>query len=200
MIALAVMLLAAAMGGWLAIGGASPDVRSYARFACVLYAALAAAGATGVQLALSVTLIVSASAPVFLALAVRLSFRGPVMPLLVGAILSIACVAGITAAATGLAMLAFAPLLFSVVAMIAFSLRQLRNLRAQALQTIAASCALLAGASAFTAGGVRAMPALFLFSAAGLLGILLALAPRSDVVVEQERVADVRAGAIRQPR
>jgi hypothetical protein len=158
------------------------------------------ASVAGLQLALSVTLIVSACAPVFLAFATRFAFRGPVRPLGIGAILIAASVAGITAAATGFAMLAFAPLLLSVIAMIAISLRRFGDLRAQAVQTIAASCALLAGASAFAAGGVCAEPALFLFSAAGLLGITLALAPRSNVVVEQESAPDLRGAAIRQPR
>jgi len=200
MIALAVMLLAAAMAGWLAVAGASWDVRTYLRFACVLYAALAIASVAGLSLAWSVTLIVSASAPVFLALATRFAFRGPVTPLLIATVLIPASLAGILAAATGVAMLAFAPLLLSVIAIIAISLRRVGDLRAQVIQVIAGACALLAGASAFAAGGVRAEPALFLFSAAGLLGISLALAPRSHVIVEQESAPDLRAMAIRQPR
>jgi hypothetical protein len=103
-------------------------------------------------------------------------------------------------AATGMALLAFAPLLLCVNAMIAIGLRGFSDRPAQAVQLIAAACALLAGASAFAAGGVRAEPALLLFSAAGLLGISLALAPRSNAVVEQERASDLRAAAIRQAR
>jgi hypothetical protein len=200
MIALAIMLLAAAIAGWLAVADALRDVRNYARFACVLYAALAFAGAAGLQLALSVTLIVSASAPVFLALAAHFAFRRPVAPLPAAAILIVACVAGLAAAVSGMAMLAFAPLLLSVIAMIATGLRRFGDLRAQAIQLIAASCALLAGASAFVAGGAPAEPALFLFSAAGLLGISLAVVPRSNAIVEQECAPDLRGVAIREPR
>jgi hypothetical protein len=200
MIALAVMLLAAALAGWLAVANAAWDVRAYARFACALYAALAVASAVSAQLTLSVTLIVSACAPVFLAFAIRFAFRGLVSPYLIASVLIAACIVGIGAAATGVAMLAFAPLLVSILAMIAMSLRRIDDLRARAIQAIAASCALLAGASAFAAGGVSAEPALFLFSAAGLLGLSLALAPRSHAVVDQERAPDLRAVAVRRPR
>jgi hypothetical protein len=200
MIALAFMLLAAAVAGWLAVAGASWSTRTYARFACAFYAALAVTSFTAWQLALSVTLIVSASAPAFLALASRFAFRGPVAPAFVAAILIAACVAGIAAAATGIALLAFAPLLFSIVAMIAISLRCFRDQRARAIQLIAASCSLLAGASALAAGGAQAEPALFLFSAAGLLGISLALAPRSSLVVEQKGAHDLRTAPIGQAR
>jgi len=199
-IALATMLLAAAIAGWLAVSGAQSDVRNYVRFACMLYAALAASSTVGAQFALSVTLIVSACAPVFLACAVRFAFHGPVTSLWITPLLVAACVAGIVAAATGIALLAFAPLLFSVLAIIAVSLRRFGDLRAKVVQAIAASCALLAGASAFAAGGVRAEPALILFSAAGLLGLSLALAPRSGAVVVQERAPDLRGVAVRQPR
>lgn len=200
MIALAVMLLAAAVAGWLAVAGAPLETRAYARFACMLYAALAVSGAAELQLALSVTLIVSASAPMLLAFAVRFAFRGPVVSPLTIAVLVAVCGSGIVAAATGIALLAFAPLFVSVLTMIAISLRRFGDLRARAIQTIAAACAILAGASAFVAGGARAEPALFLFSAAGLLGLCLALAPRSEIAVEQERASDLRAMPIRQPR
>lgn len=200
MIALAIMLVAATLAGWLAVAEASWSTRAYVRFACVLYAALAVASAVGAQIALSVTLIVSALAPVFLALAARFAFRGPFASSLIAAMLVIACVAGIMAAATGVVTLAFAPLLLSVIAMIATGLHRFVDLRAQAIQMIAGSCALLAGASVFTAGGVRAEPALLLFSAAGLLGISLALAPRLNAVVEQERAPDLRTAAIGPPR
>jgi hypothetical protein len=200
MIALAVMLFAAALAGWLAVTGAAGEARAYSRFACVLYAALASASMAGPQVALSVTLIISAVAPVLLALSLRFSFRGAVAVRLVATILAAVSVAGIAAAATGIAILAFAPLLFSVIAMIAMSLRGFSDGRGRAMQTIAGACALLAGASAFAAGGVGAEPALLLFSAAGLLGLCLALAPRSGVAVEQEGPSDLRAVAIRKTR
>ncbi len=200
MIALAAMLSAAAIAGWLSVADSSWDVRAYVRFACVLYAALAVAGVSGPPLALSVTLIVCACAPACLAFAVRFALRGSVAPLLIASVLGAVSVAGIMAAATGIAVLAFAPLLFSALAMIAMSLRRIGDRRAQAIQAIAAACALLAGASAFAAGGVRAEPALFLFSAAGLLGFALALAPRSHPIVEQERATGLRAVSIRAPR
>ncbi len=200
MIALAIMLFAAAVAGWLAVTDSPAETRAYARLACVLYAALAASGAAGPQLALSVALIVSASAPVLLAFAVRFAFRGPIAAPLIAAMLVVTSVAGMTAAATGIALLAFAPLLVSVLAMIAIGLRRFSDMRARAIQTIAAACAILAGASALAAGGASAEPALFLFSAAGLLGVCLALAPRSDVAVEHERSHDLRAVTVSPPR
>ncbi len=200
MIALAVMVAAAAIAGWLSIADASREVRVYVRFACVLYAALAVASMGGAPLQLSVTLIVCACAPTCLAVAVRFAFRGPVAASAIAFVLGTACVAGMVAAGTGIAVLAFAPLVGSVLSMIAMSLRRIADLRAQVIQAIAAACALLAGASAFAAGGVRAEPALFLFSAAGLLGAALALAPRSRNVVEQERVSGLSTLAIRAPR
>jgi hypothetical protein len=113
----------------------------------------------------------------------------------------VGCVAGVAAAASSVAVLSFAPLSISVLAMIAISLRCFRDRRASAIQIIAAAIALLAGASAFAAGGKAAQPALLLFSAAGLLGIALALAPRSsDAVVEQKSAPDLRAGTIRPAR
>jgi hypothetical protein len=200
MMALAVMLLAASIAGWIAVTDVPPAARAYARFACMLYAALAAACAIGMQLAGAVTLIVSACAPVLLAIAQRIVFRGPVAASIAASMLTAACIAGMIAAATGIAVLGFAPLLLCVLVMIAISLRRFGDLRAAAIQTIASAIALLAGASAFAAGGEAAQPALILFSAAGLLGIALALAPRSDGVVEQKSAPDLRAGTIHQSR
>jgi hypothetical protein len=201
MTALAVMLLAASIAGWIAVTDAPSAARAYVRFACVLYAALAAASAIGAQLAGAVTLIVSACAPMLLAIAHRTVFRGPVATSLAASLLMVGCVAGVAAAASSVAVLSFAPLSISVLAMIAISLRCFRDRRASAIQIIAAAIALLAGASAFAAGGKAAQPALLLFSAAGLLGIALALAPRSsDAVVEQKSAPDLRAGTIRPAR
>jgi hypothetical protein len=197
MTALAVMLLAASIAGWIAVTDVPPDARAYVRFACVLYAALAAASAIGAQLAGAVTLIVSACAPVLLAIAHRIVFRAPVAASIAASVLMFGCIAGMTAAATNITALSFAPLSVSVLVIIANSLRDFSDGRRPAIQAIASATALLAGASAFAAGGEAAM---MLFSAAGLLGIALALAPRSDAVVEQKSARDLRTGTIRPAR
>jgi hypothetical protein len=200
MTALAVMLLAASIAGWIAVADGPPAARAYVRFACVLYAALAAASAIGAQLAGAVTLIVSACAPVLLAIAHRIVFRAPVAASIAASVLVVGCIAGMTAAATNIAVLSFAPLSVSVLVIIANSLRDFSDRRGPAIQAIASAAALLAGASAFAAGGEAAQPALILFSAAGLLGIALALAPRSDAAIEQKGAPDLHAGTIRPAR
>ncbi len=103
--ALAVMLLAASVAGWIAVTDVPPVTRAYVRFACVLYAALAAASAIGAQLAGAVTLIVSACAPVLLAIAHRIVFRAPVAAPIAASVLLMGCIAGMAAAAANIAVL-----------------------------------------------------------------------------------------------
>jgi hypothetical protein len=149
MIAFALMLFFACVAAWIV----SPS--AYVRFAGLLYAALAAACAIERHLADSVALIVCAVAPVSLALALMRPSRARFAP-------GVACVAGIAAAATGIAVLALAPLLIAAAA-IAFA-------RRRSPQALAVSLALVAGAASYLSGS---LPALMAFSSVGLLGAAL---------------------------
>lgn len=130
--------------------------RAYLRFACALLAALGAAAAWNGALAVSVALVVCATAPAMLAMAAR-----PVAPVLV---MGTAAGLGLAAAVTGIAVLALAPLLFSALALIVA--------RGASPKMWAASLALAAGALCFAFGD---LPALMAFLSAAVLGIALAL-------------------------
>ena len=200
MILLAVMLLSASLAGWLILTDAAPAVRNFARFACVLYAALASASAVDPRLSDSVTLIVAAVAPVLLALAMRASDSGSISSAPATLALTLCTISGMVAAATGMAVFAFAPLTVALLAIIALNLAEFSEHRSQSLEAMASAIAMLAGASVFLVGGDAALTGFMLLHAAGLLGIALALAPRSDAVVEQERPPDLRRATIRDPR
>jgi hypothetical protein len=198
MIAFAVMLLAAAVSGWSLVAAMPPLARAYARFACVLYAALAAAIAVDARLAYSVALIVSAVAPALLALAIANVLRKPIATAFASLVMAAFCIAGMAAAVTGIAALAFGPLLLSIVAMIALTLQEWRIDRLATIQSIASAGALLAGASAFVDGSMVGFCA---FAAAGLLGAALSMTRRSDVVVEEDGERNPRStNAIRSLR
>jgi hypothetical protein len=201
MIAFAAMLLAACCAGWIMVAGISPAARAYARFAFSLYAALALAAGIDSRLADSVALIVSAVAPLLFVLALADVVKRPIASAFASLALGTACLAGMIAAATGVAALALGPLLLSVVAMIAVVLRDWRSDRSATIQAAVSAGALLAGASAFAAGGSLARATLCAFTSAGLLGAALAMNRRSHGVVEQMRPHGLRdAGAIRDRR
>ncbi len=149
MTAFALMLFFACIAVWIV----SPS--AYVRFAAALYAALAAACAVEPHLAGSVALIVCAVAPVLLALALMRPGSARFAP-------AFACIAGLAAAATGIAVLAFAPLLIASVA--------IAVARRRSPQAVAVSLALVAGAASYLAGS---LPALVAFSSVGLLGAAL---------------------------
>lgn len=200
MILLAVMLFSASVAGWLAATDASAAVRNYVRFACVLYAALAVSAAVDPRLSDSVTLIVAAVAPALLAVAVRASVSGSISTSVAISALALSTICGMIAAVTGLAVFAFAPLTTAVLAIIAMNLARFSERRVQALQSMASAIAMMAGASVFMVGAPAARTGFMLLHAAGLLGIALALAPRSETIVEEKRVPDLRSAAIRGPR
>jgi hypothetical protein len=149
MIAFALMLFFACVAAWIV----SPN--AYVRFAGALYAALAAACAVERQLAESVALIVCAVAPVSLGLALLRPSGVRFAP-------GFACIAGLAAAATGIAVLAFAPLLIASLA--------IAVARRRSMQAIAVSLALIATAASYLAGS---LPALMAFASVGLLGAAL---------------------------
>ncbi|HVV65823.1 MAG TPA: hypothetical protein VHC42_10160 [Rhizomicrobium sp.] len=187
MSAFALTLAAAAVAGWIVLSGARAASRAYGRMACALVAALAAAWGIDPRLAQSVTLIVSAVAPVLIAAAALARFRRPPAPAAASLALALAAAAGILSSASGVTALAFAPFLIATLAAIAAALRALRRDPAVAIQFIGACCALLAAASAFLAHGPSAEPSLLLFYAVGVLGSALSLARRSAALVDQPR-------------
>ena len=192
MIAFAAMLLAACCAGWIMVAGVPRAARAYARFAFSLYAAMALAAGIDARLADSVGLIVSSVAPLLFVLALADGVKRPVASAFASFALGTVCLAGMIAAATGVAALALGPLLLSVVAMIAVVLRDWRSDRNATVQAAMSAGALLAGASAFAAGGGLALATLCAFTSAGILGAALAMNRRSNCVVEQVHAPDLR--------
>src|SRR6202012_5036604 len=86
---LPVLLFAVSVAGWMIVTDAAPLARAYLRFACILYAALAAAEFAGARMADSVTLLVAAIVPALLAIATYFVFRTRVPPPLAGLILAL---------------------------------------------------------------------------------------------------------------
>jgi hypothetical protein len=183
---------------------ARPSSRSYLQFAAVIYLALAVADEIAIVLpgsatsafADAVTFVACALAPVALSLSLFATFEHPPKSWIATLFLSLALVCAIGAAMTGVEVLSFAPLSASVFAMLALSLRRWRiEQRGPLHAIIAASCFLVAAASG-ASGGAAGRTGLALFSAAGILGISLALARRSNATVAQKRTKDLRFTAI----
>ena len=177
-------LVGASLAAWIVSAATPFSVRAYIRFACALYATLAVAVMADGALGDAVTMIVSAVAPMMLALAALAAFRAKSPATLAAIVLALACVAGMLAAATGVAAFAFAPLGLGVIAMIAASLRRIGDAPAAALQLFASALSFFAGAAAGAAGS---LPALMIFSAVGLFGAALALTKASAAAVEEKR-------------
>lgn len=169
MIAFALMLFSAGIAAWLIATGIAAGPRRYVRFASMLAASLAVAACLDPALARDVALIVAALLPVMLAAA-----AGGARPAVAAPAFALAAIAGIAAAMSGLAALAFAPLLPAAL-FIAAGMRP---------QLPAAALALVAGAASLVAGDARGLAALLAFFSVGVMGVALALAPRSDAAVE----------------
>jgi hypothetical protein len=131
-----------------------------------------------------VTLLVLPIALAVLALAAAAGFARPLPPALAAVALAAISLAGLAAAVTGLAAFSLAPSALAAIAIAALCLRQFDIARAKSVQGMLAALCFLAAASSFALDGAGA--ALLLFSAAGLLGLTLALS-RSDGVVEGGR-------------
>ena len=175
MIAFAAMLLLAAAAAAVIVKDAPPVARAYARFAFVLYAALAIAMVADMRLASSVTLIVCALAPALLTFALVAAVRKPPASAFASLMLAFSCCVGMAAAATGIVALSLGPLLVSVVSMIAVTLASRRATRPATIQAVVAAATLLCGASALV-DGVAAAPAAFAaFTSAGLIGAALSM-------------------------
>jgi alpha-1,6-mannosyltransferase len=189
----AVLLIAAALAAWFVAAGSRPAARVHLRFASVLLVSPAAAALAMPAAAPEVASLVMPIALIVLALATAAGLAKALVPALAALILMAASLSALAAAVTGWIVLALAPALLGVAAIVILCLRRFDDARLAALQGFASALCFLAAASAFVLDGVGA--ALLLFSAAGLLGLTLALS-RSGVAVVQRAGPDLRGVAI----
>lgn len=192
MTAFALVLILGVAAGWIASNGAPPRARAYLRFAAVLYAALALSAVFNLSPP-AVTDIVATLASAILCVAAFAAFRRSPPVFTTSALLALAALAGIAAAATGIAVLAAVPQVLSALLMALIARRQGRE-RAS-LYLVLAALSLLGSAACQLVPGMAARAGLMLFSAAGLIGVAVA----SDVLVEQ-RQKDKHRLAIRRAR
>ena len=183
MIAFAAVLALAAAVGWLAAGGVRRSAQLYLRFACVLYATLAGSAAFSVA-ADAVAPIATTLAIALLTLASFIGFGRDPHPVLGAIILVTACVGGIWSAATGVSGLAVLPQILCLIAVLTVTRRRSANLRGPGLYLALGCAALLAATCSLLVQDANV--ALLLFSAAGLLGIVYALARASNVFVKEQ--------------
>jgi hypothetical protein len=156
----------------------------------MLFAALAAASAIAPSVADEVALLVAAIALPVLAFAAYAGFEKAMAPMPATLLLGIVCLGGLASAATGIISFALAPAALSAAAILLISARQFDAARLSSIQGMLSALALLASASSFALDGAR--PVYLLFSAAGLLGLTLALARASDPGVEEQSGSDLR--------
>jgi hypothetical protein len=183
---------------------ARPASRSYLHFAAVIYLALAVAdeitillpGTATSAFADTVTCVACALAPVALSLSLFATFEHPPKSWIAAVFLLLALLCAIGTAMSGLEVLSFAPLSASVFVMLALSLRRWRLDRRGPFHAMIASVCFLVAAASGASGGAAGRTGLALFSAAGLLGISLALVWRSHATVAQQRTKDLRFTAI----
>lgn len=170
--------------------GAAPRSRMSLRFAAALAGALAAVdlaaamGGEGARIAAAVGLLVSALVPPVLALAVQGQHGRPPATGPSAVALTLCCLLGLAAAATGAVLFAFTPLLLSAAALLVAAGRQWAGARRTAALLGLSSLCLVAAAAAFMRGAETERTGFALFLAAGILGVTLALARRSDLPLE----------------
>jgi hypothetical protein len=194
---LALMMVSASLAAWIVAGASPPDAKPYVRLASANFAAYGIAVAVSGQLAGTVESIALAVGPALLALAMHSAWRGRPSAALGSLALVLAAVCGLAAATTNARVLALAPLIAAVAAMVLIALTGPVAARAHGAQAVAAALSFLAGGCLPALGGTFAQPGLMLFSSAGLLGVALALARDSDAPVEDVRTRDLRGRAIR---
>jgi hypothetical protein len=183
---------------------ARPASRSYLQLAAVIYLALAVAdeiaivmaGVTTSAFADAVTFVACALAPVALSLSLFATFEHPPKSWIASVFLLLALACAIAAAMSGIEVLSFAPLIASVFAMLALSARRWRLEQGGTLHAVIASLCFLVAAASDASGGAMGRTGLALFSAAGILGISLALAGRSHAPVTEKGAQDLRIRAI----
>jgi hypothetical protein len=181
---------------------ARPASRAYLQFAAVVYLALAAGDEIAIvfpaaaPFADAVTFVTCALAPVALSLSLFATFEHPPKSWIAAVLLSLAFFCAIGAAMGGVEALSFAPLSAAVFAMSALSIRHWRLERRGPFHAILAALCFLVAAACGAGGGAMGRTGLALFSAAGILGISLALARRSHAPVAEKRAKDLRLTAI----
>ncbi|MGZ5940418.1 MAG: hypothetical protein ACXWLD_10395 [Rhizomicrobium sp.] len=185
----AVLLGIASLAVWFLALGARPPARVHLRFASMLFAALAAAAWIAPPVADEVALIVAAIALPVLAFGAYAGFEKPLAPMPATLLLGIVCLGGLAAAATGIISFALVPASLSVAAILLISARQFDVARVSSVQGMLSALSLLAAASSFALEGTGS--AHLLFSAAGLLGLTLALSRASNIVVEEQSSRDL---------
>ncbi|HXC56538.1 MAG TPA: hypothetical protein VNU97_14665 [Rhizomicrobium sp.] len=190
--AAALLLLAAAVAAWFVALGARAAVRVQLRFAAILLASPALPAFVLQPAAGTILLLVLPIGLSVLALACTAGFARALAPALAAGLLGAVSLAALAAALTGLAALALAPAALAAAAIFAVCVRPFDAARPASLQGMLSALSFLAAQSAFALDGAGAAP--LLFTAAGLLGITLALS-RSDVVVEESAGRDLRRGA-----
>ncbi len=198
MIAFAVVLGLAAAVGWIAARAAAPLSRIYLRFACVLYAALAAGVAMNIAPEAAAR-IVMPLATAALALAAYGAFRAAPKPVLAALVLSGACLAGLWSAASGHNAVSDLAQGLCLITLLTLARQGFLAWRAPKLYLALGALAFLAALAAAQSDDKTSFTALLLFSAAGLLGTALALARASEFFVQQRRKPD-GGSAIRRMR
>ena len=192
--AFAAVLALAAAAAWMTAKGARSASRLYLRFACVLYAALAASALAGVAPE-AVAEIATTLAVALLMLAAYASWRRAAKPLPAASVLTMACAGGIWSAASGAMAPAVVLQVCCLFVMIALAGRG--SGRRPGIRLALAAAALLAASCSLLAENSLAFVALLLFSAAGLLGTALALARVSEIPLEGRRGAGGEAAVRR---
>jgi hypothetical protein len=192
------ILLLSAVAVWLLAAGARVNARGYLRLAAVMEAALAAG--EGLRIApTAVAPLACTLAVVLLAFAVHASFRRPAKPGVAALILTATLLSAVGAAYSGEVLPAVAPQVVGVAAILAIARRGLMRLRGPSIQLTAGGVALFAASCALVSTDADAPSALLLFSAAGHLGIALAVVRISDTFVKRRRPPRI-VGAISRQR
>lgn len=198
MIAFAAVLALAAAMAWIAAAGVPLRIRLYLRFACVLYAALAASAAANFA-PTAASEIVAPLAVSSLAIAAYTTFRGMPSPLGASFVLAGACLAGLWSAANAHSTPADVIQSLCLIAMFGVAKRGVLRGQASSIYLALGALAFLAALCARLSGERTSFMAQLLFSAAGLLGLVLAQARRSYFFSKKRRKAESRA-AIRRIR
>lgn len=185
----AIVLLLSAVIAWLLAAGARRAARGFLRLAAALQAGLAIFACVAGMVSMVLAPLTCALASVLLGFAVQASFRRPSGAVFATLALVVCCMAGLGAAFSGEALPAIVPQIAAIVAMLVVSRRGLRRLSAPSIQLAAGALALLAAAASLSGHDTNALQALLLFSAAGLLGITLAVARISDTFVKKRSPA-----------
>ncbi|HJW42008.1 MAG TPA: hypothetical protein VJ476_12370 [Rhizomicrobium sp.] len=185
----AALLFIASLATWFVAAGARPSARVYLRFATVLFAALAVAAVAMPVTVRAIALLVLPLGAVILALATATALTRPLDVGLSAALLAAVSLCALGAAVTNIAALSLTPIVGAALAVGILSVKQRSG--TPALQGLAASLCFLGAASTFAFEGVQV--ALLLFTAAGTLGLTLALS-RSDAYVGERAARDLRGG------